>query len=374
MISASIRVRSTSSGVQRWVLAVSSTSGAVRRTAASFSRRNPASRSAGKLRDRTVGATGRCCWCGLVAVGGHGCCGVAVGGVGVMLVGVQGSGRRDGQVERPARRRPGRGVGAPVPAARMERTSAARNRLNATARRSAATSASVPWAAPSASRISSSEPRRVLPIAAAPTRNASASAPRAQNCCSARGFRARPAAGRGPGPVVVGVEDRRLTGRDQLVFGHDHPGGGSTISSRAAVDDHAARWSRSAGSAPSSGPRRTGRRTAGRPCGSPAAARSPAAATATARSTSRSVTSRSSGTAADLRMHRGVDLRAPRRRGRVRRAHAHRPTVDRGLGEQRHHQVALRVAAQVLHDPLRLRVAGRGRSPGRTRNALANRT
>jgi hypothetical protein len=44
--SVSIRVRSTSSGVQRWVLAVSRTSAAVRRIAASLSRRRPASRSA----------------------------------------------------------------------------------------------------------------------------------------------------------------------------------------------------------------------------------------------------------------------------------------------------------------------------------------
>jgi hypothetical protein len=46
VISASIRVRSTCCGVQRWVLAVWSTSGAMARTLASFNRFNPATRSA----------------------------------------------------------------------------------------------------------------------------------------------------------------------------------------------------------------------------------------------------------------------------------------------------------------------------------------
>jgi hypothetical protein len=46
-ISASTRVRCSSSGAQRWVLAVSSTLGALRRTAASFNRRKARSRSGG---------------------------------------------------------------------------------------------------------------------------------------------------------------------------------------------------------------------------------------------------------------------------------------------------------------------------------------
>ena len=49
-ISASTRVRSTSSGAQRWVLAVCSTSGAMARTVASFSRFSPATRSAAQRR------------------------------------------------------------------------------------------------------------------------------------------------------------------------------------------------------------------------------------------------------------------------------------------------------------------------------------
>ena len=45
VISASIRVRSSSSGAHRWVLAVISSSGASCRMAASLSRRSPAARS-----------------------------------------------------------------------------------------------------------------------------------------------------------------------------------------------------------------------------------------------------------------------------------------------------------------------------------------
>ena len=46
VISASTRVRSSSSGVHRWVFAVSSSSGASWRIAASLSRRSPSARSA----------------------------------------------------------------------------------------------------------------------------------------------------------------------------------------------------------------------------------------------------------------------------------------------------------------------------------------
>ncbi len=100
------------------------------------------------------------------------------------------------------------------------------------------TKASVPWAAPRASRISSSEPRRVLPIAAAPTRNAWASSPRAQNCFSTARFRAWPAARRRSWPVVVGVEDRGAARGGEFVFGHDHPGGGFDQADRAVIDHH----------------------------------------------------------------------------------------------------------------------------------------
>ena len=175
----------------------------------------------------------------------------------------------------------GRGWAVPAPAARMDRTSAARNRRNATARRSAATSASVPCAAPSASRISSSDPSRVLPIAAAPTRNACASSPRSQNCCSIVVLRSWPAVRCRPWPVVVGVENRGAARGDEFVFGHDHPGGGLDEADRSVIDHDGHAGCRSAGWAPSSGPRRTGHRRAGRPCAAPTAPRSAGAATAT---------------------------------------------------------------------------------------------
>src|SRR5664280_3365748 len=106
--SASTRVRRTSSGVQRWVFAVSSSSGASRRTVASLSRRSPAARSAGSS-GTCAGGAGRVglvvvvigslplrwwgfdrspgCWVGRV---GRGCVHRVVG---------QRRGRRHGQVE-----------------------------------------------------------------------------------------------------------------------------------------------------------------------------------------------------------------------------------------------------------------------------------
>src|SRR6478672_8485345 len=66
--SASTRVRSTSSGVQRWVFAVSSSSGANRRTVASFSRRSPAARSAGSS-GTCVGGAGRVVLVVMVVIG-----------------------------------------------------------------------------------------------------------------------------------------------------------------------------------------------------------------------------------------------------------------------------------------------------------------
>ena len=88
---------------------------------------------------------------------------------------------------------------------------------------------------PSASRISNSEPRRVLPIAAAPTRNASASSPRAQNCFSTV------FSGAVPGWVQAGVRRSARRGStsargDEFVFGHDHPRGGFHHDRRPVID------------------------------------------------------------------------------------------------------------------------------------------
>ena len=93
-----------------------------------------------------------------------------------------------------------RGSAVPGPAARMERTSAARHRPNATARLSAARNAGSPWAARRVFSSASSGPSRVFPAAAAPVINAPATGPSAQNVFSAAVFgrTARCGAGRGP--------------------------------------------------------------------------------------------------------------------------------------------------------------------------------
>ena len=82
----------------------------------------------------------------------------------------------------------------------MDRTSAARHRLNATARSSAARNWASPWAARRVFSSASSVPSRVLPAAAAPVMNASATGPSAQNSFSAAVFgrTARRGVGRGP--------------------------------------------------------------------------------------------------------------------------------------------------------------------------------
>lgn len=68
--SVSTSVRSTSSGAHRWVFAVISTSGAVRRIAASLSRRNPALRSAASG-GIDGGATGLVSLAGVVVMTWH---------------------------------------------------------------------------------------------------------------------------------------------------------------------------------------------------------------------------------------------------------------------------------------------------------------
>ena len=205
-ISASTRVRRNSSGFHRWVFAVTSSSGASRRIAAIFSRFNPSVRSAGN------GG-------GVVAV-------TTTSPPSPVDRGrrpATGSAPSAGSAPAPAR--PGVGVGAWPLVARIERTSAARHRLNATARSSAASSGSVPWAA-SRVRISPiSVASLVTPAAAAPVRNASATGPNARNAFSAAvlGRAARRGRVRARAAVVV-VDDAGLTRRDQRVFGVDLAG------------------------------------------------------------------------------------------------------------------------------------------------------
>ena len=108
VISASTRVRRNSSGFHRWVLAVTSSSGARRRIAASFSRRSPAFRSA---------ASGGGCSCSLRRRHRR------------RRSRVSGRIGTDGRVSTSACPA-ARGVGAAPAAARIERTSSARQRRN----------------------------------------------------------------------------------------------------------------------------------------------------------------------------------------------------------------------------------------------------
>ena len=285
-------------------------------------------------------------------------------------VGGQRPGRRDGQVDDQCPAGGTRGVGAPVPAARIDRTSAARNRLNATARRSAPTSASVPCAAPSASSTSSSAPSRVLPIAAAPTRNASASGAERAELLLGRGFRARTAVRCRAGPVVVLVEH----GRSHRA----RPARGRRRSPRSGFDDQqpATVLHQPHRGADQPGRHRVpgrGEPHAGQPVDLPGHRRRPdLQPQRRQRAQHFSLDDQPLvGDRADLRVHRGVDLRAPRRRRRCSpRARSTGRPVDPGLGEQRDHQVALRVADTGSPRSPSIAGPGRGRSPGRTRSAL----
>ena len=175
VISASTRVRRNSSGFHRWVLAVTSSSGARRRIAASFSRRSPSFRSAASgggavlttaaARDRVVG---------------------------------QRPDRHRRQLEH--QRLPGgAGLGCGAGGGQDRAHVGGAPPANATARSSAASSASSPWAACRVRISASSLARLVTPAAAAPVRNASADRPRARNSFSAAVFGAAPGAAAGPG-------------------------------------------------------------------------------------------------------------------------------------------------------------------------------
>ncbi len=119
----------------------------------------------------------------------------------------------------------------------MERTSAARKRLNATARRSAAVSACSPWAAPSASSALQLGAQAGVDDRGRTHQKRFGVLTESAELVFGRGFRPWSAAGRGSGPVVVLVEDRRLAGRDELMFGHDRPGGRLDDQERPMVDD-----------------------------------------------------------------------------------------------------------------------------------------
>ena len=236
----------------------------------------------------------------------------------------------------------------------MERTSAAQNRRNATARCNAATRASVPWR-PRGRAGSPAPIPGVLPIAAAPTRNASGHRGR-RTACSTVVFGPWSATGCRTGSVVVLVNDRRPPGATSSCSATITPVAGSTRTIAPVVDDDGHR-----------GADQPGRyRVASRPYRMQDQAvdlaqhrRRPICNAATAVcSSSCSAINRSSGIAWISGMERGVDLGAPGHGGSVGGPQIHGFAGDRGLGQQRHRQIALGVAAQVLHDALRLRVTG----------------
>ena len=252
------------------------------------------------------------------------------------------------------------GWGVPVPAARMDRTSAARQRPNATARASASSKACSPCAAARVFSSASSGPSRVFPAAAAPVMNASAVGPSAQNAFSCRGSSGAP-------PAAAPAADRRSdhrgsTPRPARPAGARRPPrprrpstGPAMIASVRSCSTCSRTW------APIS---RDRHRVARRPepdTGEPVdlAGHRPADAGPQRRQRGQQLPLDEQPLGrhrADLRVHRGVDLDTPPRgRGVRRREVGERVTGPAGAGD---HQVGLGVADQVLHDPLRLRVRG----------------
>ena len=228
---------------------------------------------------------------------------------------------RDARAGRgPGRPRPGGVAGVPAPAARMDRTSAARHRPNATARASASRKARSPCAAPSVFSSTSSGPEAgVAGRGGTGDERLRDRAERAELLLR-HGFRAHRPPRCGAWTAVVLVADRGLTRGDQRVFG-DHltlAGAGDDRQRPAVLDAQPRPGCRSAASAPSSGPSRTGRRRAGRPCGSPD--RADAGPQRGQRGQQLPLDDQPLGRdRADLRVHRGVDLGAPRRGRGVRR-------------------------------------------------------
>ena len=245
----------------------------------------------------------------------------------------------------------------------MDRTSAARKRRNATARCSAAIRAASPWAAPRASRISNSDPSRVLPIAAAPTRGTPRRQARGRELFR-RWFRAWSAIRCRAGTVVMIVEDREEGCRaPNRCSGYHLPGGRLQQGDGVVIDHHG-----------DSGPDQPGGyRIAGRAyrtqesrstCGSLAVVRSAGAARAAAAQLGFDdqplirITQISEWTVALTSAHqsRAAALAVPR--SSVRPVMA--ASVSSGTARSR-----VGRSHWVLHDALGLRVR-RGRSPGRT--------
>ena len=203
VISASIRVRSSSSGAHRWVFAVTSSSGASWRIAASLSRRSPAARSGASGGAAAAVMTARR-WRSRPAAG---------------------PGRRAG----PGQRVPGPGgdrrapapaaedgphVGGAPPAERHRPVQRGQERLLAVG---------------GAQRVQLGQlgPSRVLPgRGSAGDERLGDRAERAERLLR-RGLRPDRPPRRGPRAAVVLIAHRRLAGRDQDMLGDDLPGGRS---------------------------------------------------------------------------------------------------------------------------------------------------
>ena len=204
-ISASTRVRRNSSGFHRCVFAV---------TQQGARRRIPAISAVSARRSGPPESALRCSW--LLTAD---------------PVGLNDRVGTDGRVRTRACP-PGRGVGAAPPADKMERTSAARQRPNSTARRRAASTASVPCAACRVAMSASSVDDFDTPAAAAPTRKASATGPRARNSLSVWVLAPGARLGRSGRTSRSGRRECWSHRRDQPVFGqhlagdrlddHDH--------------------------------------------------------------------------------------------------------------------------------------------------------
>ena len=238
--------------------------------------------------------------------------------------------------------------GTPAPALRMDRTSPARHRLNATARSSAARNACSPWAAQDVQlgqlRSQPGMPGR----GRAGDEHLGGRAQRAELLLRRGPGPHRPRRRGGPRAAVVLIADRGPAGRDQDMLGNDLPGAGHDDQQPPVIgahpdsladqpdghgvagrgEPHARQAVHLAGDLPpGAGPQR--RQRAGQfPLDDQPLGRH----------------------RADLAVHRAVDLRAPRHGGSVRG----RQVPERRL---RHYQVALGIAGQVLHDPLRFRIA-----------------
>ena len=338
VISASTRVRSSSSGAHRWVFAVSSSSGASWRIAASLSRRSPSARSG-------ASAGG-----GRAHDGSHRRCVARDGVVG------QRAGRDDGQLEHErvpgggGLRCPGAGgedgphVGGPPPAERDRPVQRGEERLLAVGGAQGVQLGQL-GAQPGVAGRGGAGDERLR-----------GRAERAERLLR-RGLRAHRPPRRRPRAAVVLIEDRRLARRDQHVLGdhlalagagHDRPAAGrSSTRSRDLRADQPDRHRVAGRAEPDAGqpvdlaghqPRRCSARSDG-----------------SGASSSRSMTSRSAGTAQISLCTAALTSAHHAAAAAFAAARSANGPGPAGAGD---HQVGLGVADQVLHDPLRLRVRG----------------